>query len=94
MATITWRPYHDSTAQVKHPRKVFLIRGNHEAADLNSTFGFRKECLERLGARAWDRRPAPERADCAKSTPAATGVNPHIQKTSSDWLRIARCRAS
>lgn len=28
---------------------MHLIRGNHEAADINALFGFRLECLERLG---------------------------------------------
>ena len=28
---------------------MHLIRGNHEAHDINALFGFRLECLERLG---------------------------------------------
>jgi protein phosphatase len=35
--------------KVEYPRNVHLIRGNHEAADINALFGFRLECLERLG---------------------------------------------
>lgn len=35
--------------KVEHPKSVHLIRGNHEAADINALFGFRLECLERLG---------------------------------------------
>eukprot|EP00889_Picochlorum_renovo_P008416 jgi/Picre1/35446/NNA_002908.t1 len=35
--------------KVEHPDHVHLIRGNHEAADINALFGFRLECLERLG---------------------------------------------
>lgn len=35
--------------KLEHPRNVHLIRGNHEAADINALFGFRLECLERLG---------------------------------------------
>jgi hypothetical protein len=35
------------------------VRGNHEEADINALFGFRIECIERLGevegARAWTR---------------------------------------
>jgi hypothetical protein len=27
---------------------VHLIRGNHEAADINALFGFRIECIERM----------------------------------------------
>eukprot|EP00877_Chromochloris_zofingiensis_P000243 jgi/Chrzof1/10219/Cz04g33020.t1 len=35
--------------KIEYPRSVHLIRGNHEAADINALFGFRLECLERLG---------------------------------------------
>ncbi|KAL4429396.1 hypothetical protein ABPG77_005170 [Micractinium sp. CCAP 211/92] len=35
--------------KIEHPHAVHLIRGNHEAADINALFGFRLECLERLG---------------------------------------------
>ncbi|CAD7705298.1 unnamed protein product [Ostreobium quekettii] len=35
--------------KIKFPDNVHLIRGNHEAADINALFGFRLECLERLG---------------------------------------------
>lgn len=45
--------------KVEHPQHVHLIRGNHEAADINALFGFRLECLERLGdtagVKAWQR---------------------------------------
>jgi hypothetical protein len=27
--------------KLEHPRNVHLIRGNHEAADINALFGFR-----------------------------------------------------
>jgi 3',5'-cyclic AMP phosphodiesterase CpdA len=27
--------------KIEHPRSVHLIRGNHEAADINALFGFR-----------------------------------------------------
>ncbi|MCO5552486.1 hypothetical protein L7F22_005998 [Adiantum nelumboides] len=37
--------------KVEHPRNVHLIRGNHEAADINALFGFRIECIERMGER-------------------------------------------
>ncbi|KAK4793055.1 hypothetical protein SAY86_023490 [Trapa natans] len=36
---------------VEYPRNVHLIRGNHEAADINALFGFRMECVERMGER-------------------------------------------
>ena len=35
--------------KIEYPTHVHLIRGNHEAADINALFGFRLECLERLG---------------------------------------------
>lgn len=45
--------------KVEYPRNVHLIRGNHEAADINALFGFRIECIERMGERdgiwAWHR---------------------------------------
>jgi len=44
--------------QIEHPKNVHLLRGNHEAADINALFGFRMECVERLGA------PDIARCDC------------------------------
>lgn len=45
--------------KIEHPEHIHLIRGNHEAADINALFGFRLECMERLGEgpgiRAWNR---------------------------------------
>jgi len=35
--------------KVEYPKNVHLIRGNHEAEDINALFGFRSECIERLG---------------------------------------------
>lgn len=34
--------------QIEYPENVHLIRGNHEAADINALFGFRLECIERM----------------------------------------------
>ncbi|KAK6937459.1 hypothetical protein RJ641_030967 [Dillenia turbinata] len=34
---------------IEYPENVHLIRGNHEAADINALFGFRLECIERMG---------------------------------------------
>lgn len=41
---------HDSLLilQIEYPENVHLIRGNHEAADINALFGFRIECIERM----------------------------------------------
>ncbi|XP_039004838.1 serine/threonine-protein phosphatase BSL2 homolog [Hibiscus syriacus] len=45
--------------KVEYPNNVHLIRGNHEAADINALSGFRIECIERMGERdgiwAWHR---------------------------------------
>ncbi|CAH9081264.1 unnamed protein product [Cuscuta europaea] len=35
--------------KIEYPESVHLIRGNHEAADINALFGFRIECIERMG---------------------------------------------
>ncbi|XP_010279479.1 PREDICTED: serine/threonine-protein phosphatase BSL1-like [Nelumbo nucifera] len=35
--------------KIEYPENVHLIRGNHEAADINALFGFRLECIERMG---------------------------------------------
>lgn len=34
--------------QIEYPDNVHIIRGNHEAADINALFGFRIECIERM----------------------------------------------
>ncbi|XP_077219148.1 BRI1 suppressor 1 (BSU1)-like 1 isoform X2 [Tasmannia lanceolata] len=45
--------------KIEYPEHVHLIRGNHEAADINALFGFRLECIERMGENdgiwAWTR---------------------------------------
>ncbi|XP_047155946.1 serine/threonine-protein phosphatase BSL1 isoform X2 [Vigna umbellata] len=45
--------------KIEYPDNVHLIRGNHEAADINALFGFRIECIERMGENdgiwAWTR---------------------------------------
>lgn len=37
--------------KIEYPTNVHLIRGNHEASDINALFGFRIECIERMGDR-------------------------------------------
>ncbi|XLS62074.1 hypothetical protein HN51_016302, partial [Arachis hypogaea] len=34
--------------KIESPENVHLIRGNHEAADINVLFGFRIDCIERM----------------------------------------------
>ncbi|KAK8702179.1 hypothetical protein V6N13_020546 [Hibiscus sabdariffa] len=45
--------------KIENPDNVHLIRGNHEASDINALFGFRIECIERMGENdgiwAWTR---------------------------------------
>jgi diadenosine tetraphosphatase ApaH/serine/threonine PP2A family protein phosphatase len=35
--------------KIEHPDRVYLIRGNHESPEINEKYGFRDECIERLG---------------------------------------------
>jgi serine/threonine-protein phosphatase PP1 catalytic subunit len=35
--------------KLKYPANVFLIRGNHECAEVNKEYGFLEECHERFG---------------------------------------------
>ncbi|XP_042451466.1 serine/threonine-protein phosphatase BSL3-like isoform X2 [Zingiber officinale] len=45
--------------KIEYPHNIHLIRGNHEATDINALFGFRTECIERMGEQdgiwAWHR---------------------------------------
>jgi len=35
--------------KVRHPRRVFLIRGNHESRGTTGYFGFKEECKAKYG---------------------------------------------
>lgn len=35
--------------KLRYPQNVFLIRGNHEDREVNERFGFKSECVQRLG---------------------------------------------
>eukprot|EP00899_Mesostigma_viride_P027752 jgi/Mesvir1/8161/Mv12469-RA.2 len=45
--------------KIEHPTNIHLLRGNHEAKDINKIFGFKMECETRLGEHdgkeAWKR---------------------------------------
>ncbi|XP_042375967.1 serine/threonine-protein phosphatase BSL3-like isoform X1 [Zingiber officinale] len=45
--------------KIEYPHNIHLISGNHEATDINALFGFRTECIERMGEQdgiwAWHR---------------------------------------
>ncbi|CEF99328.1 Serine/threonine-specific protein phosphatase/bis(5-nucleosyl)-tetraphosphatase [Ostreococcus tauri] len=40
--------------KIEYPNSVHLLRGNHEESDINGLFGFRIECVERLGEAVGD----------------------------------------
>ncbi|EJW01629.1 hypothetical protein EDEG_03832 [Edhazardia aedis USNM 41457] len=39
--------------KIKHPNTFFLLRGNHEAANINKLYGFFDECKRRYDVRIW-----------------------------------------
>eukprot|EP01083_Nonionella_stella_P053330 141104_1 len=34
--------------KIRYPKKVFLVRGNHEQFEMNKNYGFQEECRERI----------------------------------------------
>ncbi|CAN0362773.1 unnamed protein product [Hapterophycus canaliculatus] len=40
--------------KVAFPRKVYLIRGNHETANQTAACGFKKECCAKYGSAIYD----------------------------------------
>jgi serine/threonine-protein phosphatase PP1 catalytic subunit len=39
--------------KVTCPYTIFLLRGNHESPDLNASYGFQEECIQRYDATVW-----------------------------------------
>merc|ERR1711934_697168 len=39
--------------KIKYPKKIFMIRGNHEASGINRLYGFHEECKRRYNVRLW-----------------------------------------
>jgi protein phosphatase len=85
--------------KVEHPTHIHLIRGNHEAADINALFGFRLECIERMGEadgiRTWQRLN-----DLFNWLPLAAVIEDRVicmhgasGGPSRRWTRYGRCSA-
>ncbi|KAG6469700.1 hypothetical protein ZIOFF_070630 [Zingiber officinale] len=59
VVSLNFSKFSESMLQIEYPHNIHLIRGNHEATDINALFGFRTECIERMGEQdgiwAWHR---------------------------------------
>lgn len=41
------------TLQLRHPDKLYLLRGNHECQSINKLYGFYDECKKRFSVKLW-----------------------------------------
>ncbi|KAG6537231.1 hypothetical protein ZIOFF_002317 [Zingiber officinale] len=48
VVSLNFSKFSESMLQIEYPHNIHLIRGNHEAIDINALFGFRTECIERM----------------------------------------------
>ncbi|KAG6532083.1 hypothetical protein ZIOFF_005921 [Zingiber officinale] len=48
VVSLNFSKFSESMLQIEYPHNIHLIRGNHEATDINALFGFRIECIERM----------------------------------------------
>ncbi|XP_042375968.1 serine/threonine-protein phosphatase BSL3-like isoform X2 [Zingiber officinale] len=59
VVSLNFSKFSESMLQIEYPHNIHLISGNHEATDINALFGFRTECIERMGEQdgiwAWHR---------------------------------------
>lgn len=40
--------------KIKYPTDFFLLRGNHETAEINSQYGFKEDCVGNYDISTWD----------------------------------------